>query len=125
MKRFLQLMMIVVIGLGFTSCDNQYYNDAPFLGTWESIRYGENGYEYDLRLDEFHKYVFYSDGTGVYRQYDGLVTRFFWDDYPPNKLQLRQSDGLNEYLYYDFDGRYMLLSTHSNFRTYYLYEPIW
>lgn len=125
MKRTLQLMIVLIMGLTFASCDfrDEPYYDAPFLGKWESVRYGEGKYEYDIRLGEYHRYTFYSDGTGAYVQEDGLRTRFYWDEYGYNRIELRHDDGLRETLYYDFDGRYMLLSTQSSFYTYYLYAP--
>lgn len=123
MKKIYQLLVLVVLSIGLNSCyeDRPYYE--PFLGTWESVSYVENDYEYPLRHGEWHRYIFYSDGTGYYEQEDGLRTRFYWDEYSGHRLELRHSDGLNEYLYYDFDRRYLLLSTHSNFRTYFVYEP--
>ncbi|MCQ2288924.1 MAG: hypothetical protein MJZ74_07475 [Muribaculaceae bacterium] len=123
MKRALQLMIVLMMGLSFSSCEfHEPYYDAPFLGAWESIQYGEGNYEYDLRLGEYHRYTFYRDGTGAYVQEDGLRTRFYWDEYGRDRLELRHDDGLRETLYYDFDGPYMLLSTRSNFYTYYLYR---
>ena len=127
MKKIYQLIMLALIGVAFSSCvyEHDPYYDAPFLGTWESVAYGEGNYEYDLRYGEWHRYVFYSDGTGFYNQEDGLRTKFYWDEYPPNKIELRHSDGLREHLYYDFDRRYLLLSTVPNFYTYFVYEPRW
>lgn len=119
-------MVLVVLGLSFNSCEvHSYYDDAPFLGTWEAIAFGHGNHERDLYVDEFHRYVFYSDGTGVYSQSDGLRTRFYWDERGYNQIELRHSDGLREYYYYDFDGRYMLLSTTRDFYEYFLYEPRW
>lgn len=127
MKKIYQLMMLALIGVAFSSCvyEHDPYYDAPFLGTWESVLYGEGNHEYDLHPGEWHKYVFYSDGTGAYTQADGLRTKFYWDDYAGRKLVLRHSDGLLETLYYDFDGRFMLMSTRHDFYTYYVYEPYW
>ena len=124
MKRVLQLMMIVMLGVTFNSCDfrDDPYYDAPFLGSWESVSYVEGNYEYDLKYGEYHRYTFYSDGTGVYIQEDGLRTRFFWDGYR-DKIELRHDDGVREIVYFDFDGRYLLLSQRSSFYSYYVYAP--
>ena len=124
MKKIYQLMIIMILGAVSTSCvNNNPYYDEPFLGTWEAVSFVEYDREYDLRPGEWHRYVFYSDGTGAYEQAGGLRTRFYWDEYGRERIELRHNDGLHETLYFDFDrAGYLLLSTYHDFRTYFVYH---
>lgn len=126
MKRVLQLMTVVLLGVMFSSCRDYYdrYYDAPFLGTWISVGYDDGYHTFDVRPydDDYHRYVFYDDGTGVYTDYRGRSTRFYWDAYGRNEIRLRHEDGYRETYYYDFDHRYLLLSEYYDFRTYYIYD---
>lgn len=123
MRKIYSLLILMLMGIVMSSCNRIEYYDIPFLGSWDAISYVEYDREYDLRPGEWHRYVFYSDGTGAYRQEDGLQTRFYWDEGTGGRIYVRHDDGLNETLYYDFDGRYLLLSTRYDFRTYFVYRP--
>ncbi len=122
MKKTLLSMIVLAMAVVLTACHDDYY-DAPFLGTWESIYFGQNGQEYSLRSDEYHRYVFYSDGTGAYTQADGLQTKFVWNEYGSDQIYIRHNDGLDETLYYYFDrDGYLIMSTDYRFYTYYVYR---
>lgn len=123
MKKIYQLMIIMILGAVSTSCVNDRYYDEPFLGTWDAVSYVEYDREYDLRPGEWHRFAFYSDGTGAFEQADGLRTRFYWDEYGRERIELRHNDGVRETLYFDFDrAGYLLLSKYRDFRTYFVYH---
>lgn len=127
MKKIYSIMILALMGVVLSSCNRVEFYDAPFLGTWDAVYYVENGYRDVLYRDEVHSYVFYSDGTGVYRGYDKYgyeyQDRFYWDEGVNGKLYLRYRDGGNQVLFYDFDRRYLLLTEDPSFRRYYMYEP--
>ena len=110
MKKIYALMTLVSLSLALNSCgdDWEYYN-SDLLGTWEKVSVIENGREYDLLAGEYEEYTFYDNGTGVYRNEFGTRVGFDWYERGYRKVEMLFDDGLNEYLYYEFEGNYLIL----------------
>ena len=110
MKKIYTLLALAILMLVMSSCgDDYYYRSSDLLGRWQKISVIDEGYEYDLVVGEYEEYIFYDDGTGIYQNEMGTRVDFFWDERGYNKVDIRFSDGITEYLYYEFDRGDLIL----------------
>lgn len=117
MKKIYALMTLATLSLALSSCgDDWEYWNSPLLGHWEKVSVIENGREYDLEIGEYEEYTFYDNGTGVYRNEFGTRVHFDWYERSGHRVEMRFDDGIDEYLYYEFEGDYLLLYENSSRR---------
>lgn len=139
MKKLYYIMLLAVIMISFSACDERdypyyrYSDDYQLIGSWESY-YGHDGYvEYDIMGSDMVRFDFYANHTGRYTYYSyyGLrpvdfdwYTQIEYDRYYDyNILIIHYFDGDSEYLYYDFDRNNLILSTDNRFYQYTAYRP--
>lgn len=122
MRKLYSILVLAVLMLSLNSCDERHRYHDPILGSWEAVSYVEGNYEYNINPQAYHRYSFYEDGTGIYVDDRGYRYDFIWDYGGSYQLRLRYHDGSVDWLYYDFDGRYLLLSTDYDFFSYYVYD---
>ncbi|MBQ7691517.1 MAG: hypothetical protein IJT30_10075 [Muribaculaceae bacterium] len=114
MKTLNRLAILLLMAVALVSCE---WEDDDFLGAWESYAYNDGHGEYELYDNDRSTYVFYSDGTGYYSQWN-FSTDFRWSEYSYGHLVLHHSDNLVEDFYYRFDRGDMLVSGDRSFYTY-------
>lgn len=112
MKKLYCMFALLLLTLSFSSCETERY--SSLLGRWERIAIVINDVEYDIGPGEWECYIFYEDGTGIYRN-DYEAYDFFWDNYGRDRLHIRYSDGKIDDLYYRFDRGDLELSPSINF----------
>ena len=120
MKKIYTLLTLATLLVAMSSCGHDYYN-SDLLGRWEKVSVIENGYEYELERGEYEQYIFYNNGTGIYVNEFGTRVDFYWDEYGYDRVNIRFSDGITEYLYYSFDRGYLILwetASHRNGRVF-------
>lgn len=93
MKRFFEAVLVAVLMLGFSACQNEPEGDASIVGTWvvETV----DGYSY---FKEGAQFDFYEDGTGS-TEILGMDCPFDWVR-NGNNLNLQMSI-MGSYLEYD------------------------
>ncbi|MBQ4344769.1 MAG: hypothetical protein IJC40_02545 [Muribaculaceae bacterium] len=95
------IIMIVVMAVSFTSCEEDDPRYSPLCGTWELLE-DEYGVVPASQRDYF---TFYSDGTGEYEGYDvyGHWNRWFitWSSYGDERLYVYFDD--RDYTTWEFD----------------------
>ena len=122
MKKIYTLLTLAILFVAMSSCERSiYYYSSDLLVRWEKGSVIENGYEYELARGEYEQYIFYDNGTGIYVNEFGTRVDFYWDEYGHDRVNIRFSDGIDEYLYYSFDRGYLILwetASHRNGRVF-------
>ncbi len=112
MKKIYHILSILLLTTVLSGCETGRYSDL--LGRWERIAIVIDNVEYNVRAGEWECYVFYEDGTGIYKNdYEGFD--FYWDDYSHERLHIRYSDGVVDDLYYRFNNGDLELSPTRSF----------
>ena len=117
MKKLYTLLTLATLLVAMSSCGDDYYRDSELLGRWQMISVIENGYEYELEIGEYEENTFYRDGTGLYVNEFGTRVDFYWDQRGYDRVEMRFADGINEYLYYEFDRGDLILWDTASRRT--------
>ncbi len=117
MKKIQYTLMMLVMTVMLSGCDTTWFDSLE--GRWDLVSVVEYGSEYTVR--DYETYVFQPDGWGYYVDNMGYTYEFYWEDsdYGSNRtVRLTYSDGLVDYMYYDFEHGDLLLSYDRNFRSY-------
>lgn len=103
-SRLWLICTVVVAATLFSSCGDEYYEYSPLEGRWELVEVDG----YPVREIEVSEFTFYSDGTGIYGQYNNL---YQWSTFPI-RWEVDYAPGGAEYLYvYPYGGgcwRYLM-----------------